>query len=94
MSMTGIIRVNQVSISVPTYIVKQCAASEDDDFQTKEFLNQVRAATKKPSFSDLSGAEILDNLTPKQKEEIMQECLNRIPPEEVIELTKMFDRYC
>lgn len=93
MSMTGVIRINQVSISVPTYIVKQCAVNEDDDFMTKEFLNQVRAATKKPSFSDLSGAEILNNLTPRQREEIFAVCLQGMPTEEAVELTKLLAKW-
>lgn len=91
--MTGVIRINQVSISVPIYIVKQCAANEDDDFMTKEFLNQVRAATKKPSFSDLSGAEILSSLTQKQKEEICAICLQSMPPEGAVELTNLLAKW-
>lgn len=61
--MTGVIRINGQSISVPTYIVEACKDPEND-LQTKVFLDQVREATKKPDMN-----AILEELARLAKEQ-------------------------
>lgn len=79
--MTGVIRINGVSISVPTYIVKQCQSSEESDFETKVFLDQVREATKKVNLEDMSGAELYEKLSADQLADIFEALVNSIDTE-------------
>lgn len=76
--MTGVIRINGVSISVPTYIVKQCQSSEESDFETKVFLDQVREATKKVNLEDMSGAELYEKLSADQLADLFEALVNSI----------------
>lgn len=69
--MTGTIRINGQSISVPTYIVKATEdngtqENRDRNFETKVFLDQVREATKKPDMNAI--VEELARLAKEQQD--------------------------
>lgn len=90
--MTGIIRINGISISVPSYIVKQCQSSEESDFETKVFLDQVREATKKVNLEDLSGADLYKELSAEQLADIFEALVSSIDQEMLEKVTAELEK--